>query len=55
MKKKEKIETKMSTKTQNVRMYEGRLKSSCNGSSAPLLCLPLHNSGALPLVNEHFK
>jgi len=35
--------------------YEGRLKSSWTGDSAPLLCLPLHNSGVLPLVHEIFK
>jgi hypothetical protein len=36
-------------------MYEGCLKSSWTGGSVLLLCLPLHNSGALPLVHKLFK
>jgi len=36
-------------------IYESRLKSSWTGGNAPLLCLPMHNSGALPLVHELFK
>jgi hypothetical protein len=36
-------------------IYEGRLKSSWIGGSAPLLCLSLHNSGLLPPVHELLK
>jgi len=35
--------------------YEGRLKSSWTSGSAPLLCLHLHNIGALLPVHELFK
>jgi hypothetical protein len=30
------------------------LKSSWTSGNAPLLCLPLHNSGALPPIHELF-
>jgi len=35
--------------------YEGHLKNSWTGGSAPLLCRRKHNSGALPPVHELFK
>jgi hypothetical protein len=35
--------------------YECCLKSSRTGGSAPLLCLPLHNSSTLLPVHELFK
>jgi hypothetical protein len=35
--------------------YEGRLKSSWTGGSAPLLCFPLHNTDVLPPVHDLFK
>jgi len=34
---------------------QGRLKSSWTEGSAPLLCVPVYNSGALPPVNGLFK
>jgi hypothetical protein len=36
-------------------LFEGRLKSLRTRGRAPLLCLPLHNSGALPPVHGLFK